>query len=306
VDISGIASSTARTVSWTVGNKFMLVEQEDGGGKITCLTKVPGYVLIFKKRTLKRYDGSSAYPEDMVNQGAPSNEAVVISKGLCWWVNENGAWATQGGEPQKISTFMVDEIIKSCSAANLENVAAGTDEEHIFWSFPSVTVDDVTYTNVVLKYNIAQNTWDARQYPTNHRVYAKYVDSSGAVFLVFGDNDGFVKKLDVGYTDSGKAIPYSIETQDLDFGLRMFQKEINQMGVITENVSKGSLLWRNRHRPEDWQPVGKISEEVQPFKSKLRGNYFNFKVQESTNSGSAIIHGFEFPSGGVKILDVTK
>jgi hypothetical protein len=225
---------------------------------------------------------------------------------MCWWVNENGAWVTQGAEPQKISTFMVDEIIKSCSAANLENVASGTDEEHVFWSFPSVTVDDVTYTNVVLKYNIAQNTWDARQYPTNHRVYTKYVDSSGAVFLVFGDDDGFVKKLDVGFTDSGKAISYSIETQDLDFGLRMFQKEINQMGVITENVSKGSLLWRNRHSQEAWQPVGKISEEVQEFKSKLRGNYFNFKVQESVDTGQATIHGFEFPSGGVKILDVVK
>jgi len=306
VDISGIASSTARTVSWTSGNKFILFEQEDGGGGITGLAKVPSYVLVFKKRTLKRYDGSSAYPEDMINQGAPSQEAIVISKGLCWWVNENGAWVTQGGEPQKISTFMVDRIIKSCSAENLVNVSSGTDEEHIFWSFPSVTIDGETYTNVVLKYNIAQNTWDARQYPTHHRVYAKYVDSDENVFTVFGDDDGFVKKLDVGYTDSGKAIPYTLETQDMDFGLRMFQKEINRMAVITENVSKGSLLWRNRHQSEDWQPVGKISEEVQEFKCKLKGNYFNFKVSESVSTGQATIHGFEFPESGIKVLDNVK
>lgn len=304
VDISGIANSTTRAISWTVNNRFMLVEQEDGGGKITGLSKVPGYVLIFKRRTLKRYDGVSTYPEDMINQGAPSQEAIVVAKGLCWWINENGSWVTQGGEPQKISSFMVDRIIKSCT--DLENVAAGTDDEHVYWSFSSVTINGDTYSNIVLKYNISQNSWDIYQYPTNHRVYTKYVDSNENVFTIIGDNDGFVKKINVGNTDSGKAIPYTMETQDMDFGLRMFQKEINKLSVVTENVSKGLLSWRNRHLSDSWRKVETISGEVTEIKTKLRGNYFNFKISESTDSGSAIIHGFEFPEGGVKVLDSTK
>jgi hypothetical protein len=303
VDVSGIADSTSRTINWIIGSRFMVVEQEDGGGKITGLWKVPGYVIIGKKRTLKRYDGSSAFPEDMINQGIPSQECGVTAKGMLFFVNENGAWATKGGEPQKISNFTVDKIIKSCT--DFENVALGTDEEHVLMSFSSVTIDGDTYTNIVLKYNIAQNSWDIRQYPTNHRVYAKYVDSD-EVFTVIGDDDGFVKKLDVRYTDSGKAISYTLETQDLDFGLRTFQKEVNSIGVITENVSKGSLSWRNRHEKEAWKPVGNISKEVQEFKTKLRGNYFNFKISESVSTGQAIIHGFEFPEKGVKVLDTTE
>lgn len=42
VDYSGIANSTTRAVSWTDDNGFIIFEQEDGGGGITGLAKVPG------------------------------------------------------------------------------------------------------------------------------------------------------------------------------------------------------------------------------------------------------------------------
>jgi hypothetical protein len=297
VEISSIADSQTRSVSWDYadGAKFIIFEQEDGGGGITGLSKVPGYVLVFKKRTFKRYDGSSAYPEDMVGQGAPSQEAIAVAQGICFFANENGAWATEGGRPKKISTYTVDAIIKSCS--DIENIIAGTDEEHVFFTLPSCTISGETYTNVVLKYNIFQNSWDIRRYPTLHRFYTKYVDSDGEVFTVFGDNDGNVQKLDTGNTDNGTAITYSLETQDMTFGQKMFQKVITRMGVLTENVSKGSLMWRNTHNAEDWKKVGTIKSEVEDLTVNLKGNFFNFKITETTDSGQAKILGFEFPEG---------
>lgn len=307
VDISGIANSTTRAVSWTSGNSYILFEQEDGGGGITGLAKVPSYVLVFKKRTLKRWDGASAYPEDMINQGAPSQEAIVVAKGICFWVNENGAWATEGGEPKKISTYTVDNIIKSCSATNLLNVASGTDEDHIFWSFASVTISGETYTNVVLKYNILQQTWDIRKYATLPRVFCKYVDTTGAVFTVFGDDDGNVQKLNTGNSDNGTYITYSLETHDLEFGTRLFNKSITEIGVFTENISKGTLLYRTSHKPEEWKSIGTISKETSDFSGlDIRGNYFNFKITENINSGPSKILGFEFPEGSVRILDTPK
>lgn len=303
VDKSGIANSVTRTVSWTVGNTFFNVEQEDGGGGITGLAKVPNYLLIFKKRTFKRYDGSSAYPEDMVNQGAPSQESIVVADQTAWWVNENGAWASQGGKPKKISTHTVDKIIKSCSAANLLNVASGSDEEHVFWSFASVTMSGETYTNVVLKYNILQNTWDIRKYPTLHRVYAKYVDSDGAVFTVIGDDDGTVRKIDTGSDDDGVAINWSMETQPLYFGFRLFEKSISQIGIVTENVSKASFMWRNTSNPENWIPVGTVTKEEELFdKMDIRGKKFSFKITESISTGRSRIKSLEFPEG-IRVFD---
>ena len=237
----------------------------------------------------------------MVNQGIPSQEAGVVAQGMLFFGNENGAWATTGGQPKKISTYTVDKIIKSCS--DFANLSLGTDEEHVFFSLPSCTINGETSTNVVLKYNIFQNTWDVRQYPTFQTVFAKYVDSAEEVFTVFGDNDGNVQKLDVGNTDNGTSITYSLETQDWIFGQKMSQKGIAKLGVLTENVSKGSLMWRNTHRVEDWKPLGTIQNEIETFNTDLRGNFFNFKLTESTDSGPAKILGFEFPDSSVKVYE---
>lgn len=302
VDISSIANSITRTISWTSGNSFIVFEQEDGGGGITGLAKVPGYVLVFKKRTLKRYDGSSAYPEDMINEGAPSQEAIVVAKGVCYWVNEHGMWATTGGEPQKISTFTVDNIIKSCSAANLQNVALGTDEEHIYASFTSVTASGETYTNFVIKYNILQNTFDVRQYKTLPRVFARYVDTSENVFTVYGNDDGEVLKLDTGYTDNGTAITYALVTQDYNFGVRTYLKAIPRFGVCSEGAQNALILWRNTHNPEDWKQIGSIHGEVEDVTCDIRGNFFNFKITDSISKGQAILKGIEFLEG-IKVLD---
>jgi len=297
VDISSIVNHNTKSVSWNTddGAKFIVFEQEDGGGGITGLAKVPGYVLVFKKRSMKRYDGSSAYPEDMINQGSPSQEAIVTAQGMCFFVNENGAWATEGGKPKKISTYTVDKIIKSCT--DWTWVSAGTDEEHIFFSFPSVTMSGETYTNVTLKYNIFQNTWDERKYPTHHTCHAKYVNDEGEVFTVIGDNDGSVRKLDTGFSDDGIGITYAMETQDIDFGMRGKKKKISDFDVLTENVSKGSLMYRTTHEASDWKPLGKIDKEVVNITNNISGHYFNFKLTETVSTGQAKIIGLEFPEG---------
>jgi len=304
VDVSGIANPVTRTISWTDDNRIIPSEQEVGAGKISALNKVPNYVLIHTKRSFKRYDGASAFPEDMVNQGAPSQEATVVSKGLCFWVNENGAWVSSGASPKNISDSIVEKIIRSCSASDLENVSAGTDEKHVFFSFPSVTVDGEIHTNVVLKFNIFYQTWDIREYPTYQAFYEKYVDSTGAVFTVFGDDEGDIQKLDTGFTDNEKAITWALTTQDLDFSMRMFNKEIARVGFITENVSKGKVLWRNTRKEGSWKPLSSIKSDVTDKEgARIRGNFINLKMTESVTTGQSKILGFEIPKGSITIYD---
>lgn len=307
IDISSIVNSVTKTVSWTVDNKFIISEQEDNGGGIRGLAKVPGYILFYKKRTMKRYDGTSAFPEDMINQGAPSQEAIVVTKGMSFSINENGAWVSTGGDPKKISTFSVDSIIKSVSAADLLNAAAGSDGEHVYFSLPSATISNETYTNTVLKYNVLQNSWDVRQYPTTHRAYATFIDSNDEVFTVFGDSDGNVLKLDVGTTDNTTPITYSLETQDYSFGYKLFTKSISQIGFITENISKGTVQWKEGSEgPEDWKGVGTINGPIKLFdKINIRTGTCNIKITETVSTGSATIKSIEFPEG-IKVYDSQK
>ncbi len=100
---SGVADSGTRTVSWTSGNGTIVIEQEDGGGGITALGKVPGYMIVFKRWTMKRWNGSSTFPEDLVNQGTFSQESICYGRGSILFPNENGIWLTNGTYPKKIS-----------------------------------------------------------------------------------------------------------------------------------------------------------------------------------------------------------
>lgn len=255
---------------------------------------------------MKRYDGVSTFPDDLVNQGAPTQESIVTAQGKAFWVNENGAWVSEGGAPKKISSFTVDNIIKSCSDTDLLKVGAGTDEEHVLFSFPSVTMDGEVYANIALKYNIIQNTWDIRQYPSQHPFYTSYVDTNKTNYLVAGDNDGSVFIIDKGTTDNGTPISYSLETHDLYFGFRLFLKDISRVGFITSGTSKAEVMWRNSNNADDWKQLGTITSDEHLFQNlSLKGSRYNFKITETTDSGRVTIKSIEFPEG-IKVFDNTK
>ena len=72
------SSPSAGTVSWTAaGSGSIQAEQEDGGGTLQALNKVPGYLMIYKQRSLKRWNFDSTFPEDLINIGTQSHKNIV-------------------------------------------------------------------------------------------------------------------------------------------------------------------------------------------------------------------------------------
>ena len=70
------------------------------------------------------------------------------------------------------------------------------------------------------------------------------------------------------------------------------------MGVVSENISKAILSWRNTNKPEDWDTVGVIDDEEVLFQTlDLRGSRFNFKLTDTQDSGQIKIKSLEFPAG---------
>jgi len=299
---SGIANEAARTVSWTVDNGYIMIEQEDGGGGITALAKCPGYLLIFKRRSLKRWDGSSTFPDDMVRQGTPTQECVCYSRGMVVWLNEEGIWATVGGMPKQLSDLRVDDFIKAISDFN--NVQSQATENNIFFFIGTVTVDNITYPNVMLKYNIDYQNWDIRSYSSQIMAMAQYVDSEEKLQIIAGDDDGNVGQFETGNDDFGTAISWTVETQDYEFSSRAKKKDITQMIVHTNGVKTGTVFYRKDSLAEkDFQPLASIQEAVTSIRKPIDGRWFNFKVADSSTNGQAEFLGFEFPEKSIKVLD---
>lgn len=308
---SGIADPDTRTVSWTVSNGQIEIEQEDGGGAITALEKVPGYIIIFKERTMKRWDGSSTYPEDLVNVGALTQEAVCRARGMVFVANQEGVWATNGGYPLKISK-PIQDLWDAIPAANLSSIATTSDDSYVYIYVGDITLGDNSYTNICFKYNIDNQSWDIYSYYDDFTCFTWYISSSAKV-IVGGNKNGQAIQLNTGNTDYASTvqpITWSLESNDIEFGTistRGKLKELSEMNVFTENCRTGQAFIRtNSNRDKDWNPIGNITEDVQDLEFKTKGNWFNVKLTGATSTGQVKILGFEFPEQSINVISNIK
>lgn len=312
---SSIADPSTKTVSWsdttaTTGSGQIEIEQEDNGGDLTAFAKVPGYLLIWKERTMKRWDGNSTFPEDLVKQGVPSQECVCSGKEMAFFINKKGVWATNGGYPVRISK-PIQDFIDAIPGENWQSVSITSDDEHVLVSIGDVTIGKDDFSNIVLKFNIGTESWDIYSYYNDLKIFGTYIDSNGIQSIVAGDADGQILKLNTGYTDyasTPKPITWSFESNDKEFGSRGRIKQITKLYTYTENVSTGNVMIRkDSHDPINWKGIGKIEEIVTESKDlSISGHFFNIKITGITDSGRTKLLGYEFPEDSITIVDNVK
>jgi hypothetical protein len=253
VYVSGVAATPDRlfysavqsggTISWTVGNGYMDIEPYEGQGSITGLAKVPGYLLIFKERALKRWNGSSTFPDDLCTLGTPSQESVVLGKTTCFYFsssydNSIGFYETNGETTRKISR-PIQEIVEAISSANYTKVAGYSDGEIVMWSIGDITYDGITYSNVVAYYHIETKTWALLSFPSEYKVFSNYIDGT-TLKVIAGDDDGQVIQLFTGTKDNITGslnifIQYALNLHSIELGNRGKLKEIAKVVPYAEN-----------------------------------------------------------------------
>lgn len=306
---STVADPDTRTISWTVtaddpdSAGQIEIEQEDNGGVITALEKVPGYLLIFKERSMKRWDGASAYPEDLISVGAPSQEAVCRGREMVFIANQQGFWVSNGGYPVKISK-PIQDLWDAIPAANLDNIATACDETDVYVYVGDITLNQNTFSNICFKYNIDAQSWNIYSYYGDFTCFTWYISSSEKI-IIGGDKDGQAIQINTGNTDyPSKPISYSLETQDIEFGAQGRYKEVSELVVFTRNVRTGKIFYRaNSEQDKDWKSIGNITNDVENREFKAKGNWFNFKITGTTNTGQIKIQGITFPENSINVME---
>lgn len=309
---SSIADPSTKTISWvdattTTGSGQIQIEQEDNGGDITAFLKVPGYLLIFKERTMKRWDGNSTFPEDMIKQGVFSQECVCSGKELGFFINKKGVWATNGGYPVRISK-PVQDFVEAIPGANWSSVAITSDDEHLYCSIGDITIGNQNFTNIVLVYNIGTESWDIFSYYNTFKVFGVYIDSNSIPNIVGGDTDGQILQINTGNTDYASTpvpITWSFESNDIEFGSRANIKQLDEVFIYTENVSSAQVMCRtNSVLQEDWRGIGSISTVITDIKDlSISFNFINIKITGVSSVGRVKLLGFDFPEGSVLVTD---
>lgn len=308
---SGVSNGTS--ISWTVGNGYIDIENNNNSGGITALAKVPGYLLVFKERSLHRFNGSSAFPESLVQLGTPSQEAVVMGAGLCAFYshsNENakGFYITDGGRPVPIShdnARPIKKWIDAIGTTNEANMAGWATERHFCWSVGDLTVDGETYSNVVLRYNRLLNQWTVRTYPSDFRCFASYL-ASGVNTIVGGDDDGTVYQIDKPgtYTDavtsSTQFIPWKIRQQHMTFGTNVLKQLSDKVVVLGKNIDSIILSAIVDENLDDRIPIGSRSFfrrllSLFGLGAVIKGTTLSVEVSGQSTGARSYIREIEMP-----------
>ncbi|MDE2104916.1 MAG: hypothetical protein KGL39_47200 [Patescibacteria group bacterium] len=281
------------TVAWDQSLQYLDVNPEDTN-IITGLIKIANLLLIFKKFTMYRWDGSSTDAEIVNDIGSPSQESIKKAKGMVFFFSQDplGIYVTSGGYPQEISRAVADWL-KGMDASFYSSVSAASDDDHYYCSIGNVTKDGRTYSNVWLVYTISSQNWSVYTLGSSFRAMNRYINTSGNVTMVGGDTSGNVQTLLSGTTDNGTPIEYEYQSRQWEFDSRATTKTINKMAAFVQNGAGSTVSLSVDSGP--FKPVGEITGPVTIFKStQTTGHYISVKISGQNRQTPVVLSGFEF------------
>lgn len=293
---------TGGSVSWSAsGSGSLQVEQEDGGGTLQALNKVPGYLMMYKQRSLKRWNFDSSFPEDLINIGTQSHKSVVRARGKNYFFyGPNGFYETSGGYPKLISR-PIQRVVEGIASSFYANVNGWSDNENIYWSVGTVTMDfdrgyTESYTNVVVRYHIDTQQWAPLRYANAFRALHQYI-SGNDTLIVGGDSDGQVLQLNTGLTDyNNNAITYILQSPEFDFGFRERRKTVSEKVYVHSDITSGAEL-QVRLDYGIWKSIGTIKDIVsEVFIQPLTAKIFEFRITDSIAGEQIKLRGMDFPA----------
>lgn len=299
--ISSVPNASGASISWTSGNREIVINPSDGQN-ITGLGIVGTTLIIFKDRSMYRWNNRTTDADQVVRVGCSSQESIVnCGSGLLAFFNPQGIYLTSGDQPILISR-RIQNWIDGMSSSYYTSVAGYGDETYVYMSLGDCTVNGTTYNNVVARYTIATKEWTIFSYANQFRCFTLFV-SSGAPIIVGGDSTNKVLQIEsTSLTDNGTAIGYQVESQELTFGSRGMIKEISER-VIGYGKNPSNCLVQVKADSNDWVTLGGLDSSVKQFTvaSPLRGHYFKFRVIGTSASARMRFQGIELPN--VTIFD---
>ena len=294
-----IAQNTSPFLTWNEdpsSGDWISINPDDGGN-ITAFAETSTVVLVWKNTGMYRLDvvNKAATPENIFPKGAYSQEGVVVCQGNAYFFGGDGIYSSDGTYPQLISRLGVQDLIKSIPSSYWSTVALGTDGFNVYCSLGSFTINGFTYSNVVAKWSVLDQTWSLHYYAQNFNFFTQYTDTNGNL-MRGADTAGEVQTVNLGTTDNGANINYDLETQELDFGGREELKQISDhLVVMTQNGLDSHI--QVKADDEDYANVdGNLNDRVNILDINAEGYFFKFRWFGTSSGKAPILEGFYVPT----------
>jgi len=292
-----------QTVTWSTdpvtGVQWQDISPNDGQN-ITALKKYRTALLIFKQNRIYKLYGIGNIDQDpQFTVGTYSQESVVETKAGLFFHHSSGFYQYNVyGIVQQIS-IPVQGFVLAIPASAYTSVAGWLDPDgdHVNWSVGTITVEGVTYTNMVLRYRISTQVWTHRSYPANQFICSGTYNNGTTLYNVVGDTAGHINGYNWGTTDNGVSIPYSLvhRWENID-GLISTRKTIDRIGFNHYKGASTNVNYQTESdNPQDWtRKIGQFGTYNTGFNSVgIRARKIRIRIS-GQNSGAPIqYHGYE-------------
>ena len=288
------STATPAAITWDTTNWYIDISPQDGDN-IQKLKRYKNALLLFKREHLYRiYSINETEPDPKISVGTYSGRSVVEAIDGVYFHHPSGFYRYNEGGVSCISAPVID-FIDNITVANYSKVVGWEDGSHVYFQVGDVSIGDIDYVNVVLRYTISSKVWTFRSYPKQFLATSKYNDGT-TIYNLCGDEDGNVLKMDKGNTDNGSAIFYSLDSRPYTLdGLFSTRKHISKMAVVHNNAVGASVKYRvDSDDISDLKSLTRITDNVaKPFTCDIKGNIIYFNISGSSVGEPVEINGFE-------------
>jgi len=287
----------ASALAWTATDALDI--NPSNNDNITGLEVNNNRLIIFKERSMYRWNHDTETPDFIINIGAVSQETVKTSNGITYFLGRShkdiGVYAYSGSFPRLISQ-PVKKFIDAMDMSILSTTSAYiTDDIYGIWigdvSGVEIAGESRSFTDVILVYTISRDEWTIYT-DTPARIFSSFI-SSGAEYVYFGDNDGNVKKFDDTsvFSDTGSDIEVEIisKVHTLNEPENLFK--LDKFYAEASRPSNLAITYR-RNNEEGFHGKGGILQKVYNW---ITGNDEMHRIQfrlTDTSSNDCRIEGY--------------
>lgn len=302
IDYSSVPSGGS--ITWPADNNF-LVNPNDGSN-LTALKNFANQLYIFKNDYAYRYNGRSIDADPVIFFGASSQEAVTVSGAGAMYVYDgrrNVIIEYTGGYPQIISK-PVRSFLEAIATSAYSDVILWSDNDHVEAFIGDVTVNNVAFTNVSLRYTISTQTWVIRSYANEFSAQTIYDDGTDLWQLGF-TKVGDVVKFGSGNDDLGTPISYQLETPWLTIGNNpAVNQKLAAFVTFCENA-RGMNAQYKTDLDGTWRSIGQMKGYVNSFSGlNIPFHRIKFRWTGVNDSSQAVFDGYSLLIPVIEGLEV--
>lgn len=277
---------------------------DDMGEAIVGLKEYSGALFIFTQNKVAAWDEYSLKTLN-VNGGTTNKETVQITESKLLWYNRGGVYMYAGGTEAVLVSRPVSDWLELITDAT--SVTGGLDSRGRYCLYiGSVTYGGVTYSHVVLRYDVLLNAWDI----LINRPFKYWARNKvGGIYEVYTTNPGGqeVWQVDIGYALNGSAqgsiyqtpklygSPENIDDIKTAYEVQVVFKPNNTSNYLTAQYRvDGTGNWNNIEGTTNNILMSGTDEiKVQSLKlpPKVAGKFVELKLSHSASGSGMEVYG---------------